>query len=278
MIALSVNVNKVATLRNSRGGDMPNLIKAVDTCIAAGAQGITVHPREDQRHITPADVNDIAAHLQEKNGVIANGDDKSRRGMLHHQPASPNASRKTKSIEYNIEGDPRPALVDMVLRTRPTQCTLVPVVTGEITSHTVWDMRKDGDMLKPIIASLQDAGIRVSLFRGTDCEQIAMTRDIGADRIELYTAPYAMAKTEAAIQDKIVNGRLNKYLREVTLLGQPFVKDPDRSVEKYLDAVSASVRSMVRFEVGEGIETKSEDFAAEVMAQVRARSSSPPEG
>ena len=179
MIALSVNVNKIATLRNSRGGTIPNLIKAVDTCIAAGAQGITVHPREDQRHITPADVNDIAAHL--------------------HQ----NASRKTKNIEYNIEGDPRPDLVDMVLRTRPTQCTLVPVVTGEITSHTVWDIRKDGDMLKPIIASLQDAGIRVSLFSGTDCEQIAMTRDIGADRIELYTAPYAMAKTAADIEREL---------------------------------------------------------------------------
>lgn len=179
MIALSVNVNKIATLRNSRGGAIPNLIKAVDTCIAAGAQGITVHPREDQRHITPADVNDIAAHL--------------------HQ----NTSRKTKNIEYNIEGDPRPDLVDMVLRIQPTQCTLVPVVTGEITSHTVWDIRKDGDMLKPIIASLQDAGIRVSLFSGTDCEQIAMTRDIGADRIELYTAPYAMAKTAADIEREL---------------------------------------------------------------------------
>ena len=185
MTILSVNVNKIATLRNSRGGDIPNLIKAVDTCIAAGAQGITVHPREDQRHITPADVNDIAAHLHQKNGVMAN------------------ASRKTKNIEYNIEGDPRPDLVDMVLRTRPTQCTLVPVVTGEITSHTVWDIRKDGDMLKPIIASLQDAGIRVSLFSGTDCEQIAMTRDIGAARIELYTAPYAMAKTEADIEREL---------------------------------------------------------------------------
>lgn len=203
MIALSVNVNKVATLRNSRGGDIPNLIKAVDTCIAAGAQGITVHPREDQRHITPADVRDIAAHLHQKNGVTANGDDGVRKEMLRTQPASQNASRNTKNIEYNIEGDPRPELVDMVLRTQPTQCTLVPVVKGEITSHTVWDIRKDGDMLKPIIASLKAAGIRVSLFSGTDCEQIAMTHDIGADRIELYTAPYAMAKTEAEIEREL---------------------------------------------------------------------------
>lgn len=176
MIALSVNVNKVATLRNSRGGDIPDMLTAVDTCVAAGAQGITVHPREDERHIRPADVKDIAERLIEIN------------------------TQKSTSIEYNIEGDPRPDLIDMVLRTRPTQCTLVPVVSGEITSHTVWDIRKDGDTLKPIIAALKDAGIRVSLFSGTDVEQIARTRDIGADRIELYTAPYAMAETAAEIQ------------------------------------------------------------------------------
>ena len=176
MIALSVNVNKVATLRNSRGGDIPDLITAVDTCVAAGAQGITVHPREDERHIRPTDVKDIAERLIEIN------------------------TQKSTTIEYNIEGDPRPDLIDMVLRTQPTQCTLVPVVTGEITSHTVWDIRKDGETLKPIIAALKDAGIRVSLFSGTDVEQIARTRDIGADRIELYTAPYAMAETAAEIK------------------------------------------------------------------------------
>ena len=176
MIALSVNVNKIATLRNSRGGDIPDILTAVDTCVAAGAQGITVHPREDQRHIRPADVTDIAERLIEIN------------------------TQKSLSIEYNIEGDPRPDLIDMVLRTKPTQCTLVPVVVGEITSHTVWDICKDGDTLKPIIAALKEADIRVSLFSGTDVEQIARTRDIGADRIELYTAPYAMAQTEAEIE------------------------------------------------------------------------------
>ncbi|MDE0012095.1 MAG: pyridoxine 5'-phosphate synthase [Candidatus Poribacteria bacterium] len=175
MISLSVNVNKIATLRNSRGGDIPDVLTAVDTCVAAGAQGITVHPREDERHITPDDVQDIAERLIEIN------------------------TQKSPIVEYNIEGDPRPDLIDMVLRTKPTQCTLVPVVTGEITSHTVWDIRKDGDMLKPIITSLKGAGIRVSLFSGTNVDQIAMTGDIGADRIELYTAPYAMAQTKAEI-------------------------------------------------------------------------------
>ncbi|MXV74804.1 pyridoxine 5'-phosphate synthase [Candidatus Poribacteria bacterium] len=176
MTALSVNVNKVATLRNSRGGDIPDVLTAVDTCVAAGAQGITVHPREDQRHITPKDVTDIAERLKEIN------------------------TEKRPTIEYNIEGDPRPDLIEMVRHTKPTQCTLVPVVAGEVTSHTVWDIRKDGDMLKPIIAALKDADIRVSLFSGTDIEQIARTSDTGADRIELYTAPYAMAETEAEIE------------------------------------------------------------------------------
>lgn len=191
MTALSVNVNKIATLRNSRGGDIPDVLTAVDTCIAAGAQGITVHPREDERHIRPGDVQDIAERLIEIN------------------------TQKSPAIEYNIEGDPRPDLIDMVLRTKPTQCTLVPVVVGEITSHTVWDIRNDGDTLKPIIAALKNADIRVSLFSGTDVEQITMTRDIGADRIELYTAPYAMAETETEIE------------REFALLEKAAVKAMD---------------------------------------------------
>lgn len=190
MIALSVNVNKVATLRNSRGGDLPKVLTAVDTCIDAGAQGITVHPREDQRHIRPADVYEISDHLKKIN------------------------SEKNTNIEYNIEGDPRPELIDMVLDVKPTQCTLVPVVSGEITSHTVWDIQKDGNMLKPIIESLKDANIRVSLFSGTDLEQIKRTGDIGANRIELYTAPYAMAQTDAEIthQFSLLQGAGEKAL------------------------------------------------------------------
>ena len=178
MIYLSVNVNKVATLRNARGGDIPNVLTAVDTCIDAGCQGITVHPREDQRHIKPADVFNISRHLKKIN------------------------TEKNNRIEYNIEGDPRPELLDMVLEVSPTQCTLVPVVSGEITSHTVWDIRKDGDMLKSVITTLKNEGVRVSLFSGTDLEQIERTFDIGADRIELYTEPYAMAQTETEIENE----------------------------------------------------------------------------
>ncbi len=167
MINLSVNVNKIATLRNSRGGNLPSVTQAAQTCIDAGAQGITAHPRQDQRHIKPRDVYELAEMV---------------------------------TVEYNIEGDPRPDFLDMVTDVCPTQCTLVPVVPGEITSHTVWNLRSDGDKLKPIIGRLKDAGIRVSLFSGTDPQQIEMSREVGADRIEFYTEPYASAKTNEEIE------------------------------------------------------------------------------
>lgn len=171
MVNLSVNVNKIATLRNARGGDIPDVRQAARTCIAAGAQGITVHPREDQRHITPQDVYDLAKLLKIEYGV-----------------------------EYNIEGDPRQDLLELVLEVRPDQCTLVPVTPGEVTSHAGWDLTSEGEGLRPVIKRLKDAGIRVSLFSGTELHQIELARDVGADRIELYTAPYAWAKTEEEIE------------------------------------------------------------------------------
>ena len=167
MINLSVNVNKIATLRNSRGGDLPSVTQAAQTCIDAGAQGITAHPRQDQRHITPRDVYELAEMV---------------------------------TVEYNIEGDPRPDFLDMVTEIRPTQCTLVPVVPGEITSHTVWNLDNDGDNLKPIIQRLKDAGVRVSLFSGTDLRQIELSREVGADRVEFFTEPYASAQTNEEIE------------------------------------------------------------------------------
>ena len=167
MINLSVNVNKIATLRNSRGGDIPSVTQAAQTCIDAGAQGITAHPRQDQRHIKPHDVYELAEMV---------------------------------TVEYNIEGNPRPDLLDMVMEIRPTQCTLVPVVAGETTSHTVWNLDRDGDELKPIIQRLKDAGVRVSLFSGTDLHQIEMSKKIGADRIEFFTEPYASAKTGEEVE------------------------------------------------------------------------------
>ena len=167
MINLSVNINKIATLRNSRGGNLPSVTQAAQTCIDAGAQGITAHPRQDQRHIKPHDVYELAEMV---------------------------------TVEYNIEGDPRPDFLDMVTEICPTQCTLVPVVPGEITSHTVWNLGRDSDKLKPIIQRLKDAGIRVSLFSGTALHQIELSREVGADRIEFYTEPYASAKTNKEIE------------------------------------------------------------------------------
>jgi pyridoxine 5-phosphate synthase len=165
MIRLSVNVNKVATLRNSRGGREPNLIEAVEVCIAAGAPGITVHPRADRRHITPDDVRAIAHAL---------------RG-------------RAPAIEYNIEGDPRPELLDLVEEVRPDQCTLVPVVPGEVTSQAGWQPGGEAGRLPEAIRRLHAAGVRVSLFVEASPEPIRWAAATGADRVELYTEPFARA-------------------------------------------------------------------------------------
>jgi len=165
MVSLSVNVNKVATVRNSRGGSQPSVIEAVRACIDAGAPGITVHPRADARHITTADVHAIAAELAPLGG----------------------------RVEFNIEGDPRPGFLDLVLEARPDQCTLVPVKPGEITSEAGWPASTPRDQLSSIIESLRAAGVRVSLFVDPEAPAIRWARDMGADRVELYTEPFARA-------------------------------------------------------------------------------------
>jgi pyridoxine 5-phosphate synthase len=165
MTRLSVNVNKVATLRNSRGGSEPRVLDAVDVCLEAGAPGITVHPRADQRHITPADVRDIARRLE---------------GLR-------------PGVEYNIEGDPRPDFIDLVHQVCPDQCTIVPVVPGEITSQAGWVRGAATEPLPGVIADMKRRGIRVSLFVDPTAEAIELAKDIGADRVELYTEPFARA-------------------------------------------------------------------------------------
>jgi pyridoxine 5-phosphate synthase len=164
MIRLSVNVNKVATLRNSRGGKEPDVLEAVRICIRAGAPGITVHPRTDQRHITTADVHQIADLLK---------------GFAH--------------VEFNIEGDPRPELLDMVLRVRPTQCTLVPVQAGEITSQAGWPAGTPAERLSSVISGMKKIGVRVSLFVEPAPDAIRWAADMGGERVELYTEPFARA-------------------------------------------------------------------------------------
>jgi pyridoxine 5-phosphate synthase len=165
MAKLSVNVNKIATVRNSRGGAVPSVLQAVRTCIDAGAPGITVHPRADARHVTRADVHDIAAELEPLRG----------------------------RVEFNIEGDPRPDLVELVLDIRPDQCTLVPVMPGEITSQAGWPPSTPRAALSSTIAAMKKAGVRVSLFVDPQPEVMRWAKDLDADRVELYTEPFARA-------------------------------------------------------------------------------------
>jgi pyridoxine 5-phosphate synthase len=165
MARLSVNVNKVATLRNARGGVVPSVLEAVEVCIAAGAPGITVHPRADRRHITPDDVRAIARLL---------------RG-------------KPEKIELNVEGDPRPELLDLVEEVQADQCTLVPVVPGEVTSQAGWQLGPATEALPGIIARLRTRGVRVSLFVDASPDPIRWAAASGADRVELYTEPFARA-------------------------------------------------------------------------------------
>ena len=165
MVKLSVNVNKVATLRNSRGGRVPSVLDAVYVCLRAGVHGITVHPRADARHITAADVHDIASTLQ----------------------------RTKPDVEYNIEGDPRPDLLELVHAVKPHQCTLVPVRPGEITSQAGWDPATPRAALAGVVEELRRAGIRVSIFVDPEEAPIRWAKEVGADRVELYTEPFARA-------------------------------------------------------------------------------------
>ncbi|HWV14405.1 MAG TPA: pyridoxine 5'-phosphate synthase [Cellvibrio sp.] len=167
--ALSVNLNKIALIRNSRPGNYPDLVAHGETCLQAGADGLTVHPRPDQRHIRPRDVYELAELLQDR-----------------------------EAIEFNIEGNPFaekigdfPGFIQLVLDTKPEQCTLVPDSNDQLTSDHGFDLRRSGNMLRPIIDQLKSAGVRVSLFMDPDIEQIELAKSIGADRIELYTGPYA---------------------------------------------------------------------------------------
>jgi pyridoxine 5-phosphate synthase len=165
VIRLSVNLNKVATIRNSRGGTIPSVLDAARVCVEAGAPGVTVHPRADARHITAADARALAVLLRDLGA----------------------------RTEYNIEGDPRPDLLALVHDVRPTQCTLVPVRPGEITSQAGWPADTPRAAIAAVVDDLRKAGIRVSLFVDPDEAPIRWAKEVGADRIELYTEPYARA-------------------------------------------------------------------------------------
>jgi pyridoxine 5-phosphate synthase len=174
MTRLSVNINKIATLRNSRGGDNPNLLDVAKDCERYGADGITVHPRPDERHIRYADVY---------------------------------ALKKIVTTEFNIEGNPLEAsFIDLVLSVKPEQVTLVPDALGQLTSNHGWDTIQHQALLIKIIRPFQEAGIRVSIFVDPVLEMVEAAATAGADRVELYTEPYA-ANFEKNPVDAVANFR-----------------------------------------------------------------------
>ena len=158
MTKLSVNINKIATLRNARGGDFPSVTEAAIKIQEFGAQGITIHPRPDERHITRKDVYDL-------------------KPLVH--------------TEFNIEGNPHRPFIDMVLEVKPEQVTLVPDADDAITSNAGWDCKKHQDFLKEVIAEFKNAGIRTSIFLDPNPEMVQYAASTGTDRIELYTEAYA---------------------------------------------------------------------------------------
>ena len=162
--ALSVNVNKVALLRNSRHLDIPSPVRAAELCLRAGAAGITIHPRPDQRHIRPDDAVQIAALM-----------------------------KRWPDREFNIEGNPFHNLMDLVRQLRPHQCTLVPDSQDQFTSDHGWSFPEDAQRLQPVIEELHALGVRVSLFMDPLPQAMAAARAVGADRVELYTETYARA-------------------------------------------------------------------------------------
>jgi pyridoxine 5-phosphate synthase len=172
--ALSVNVNRVALLRNSRPLDIPNLVHVAALALEAGADGITVHPRPDQRHIRTQDVHDLQALL-----------------------------RRWPQAEYNIEGNPFHNLMPLVRAVRPQQCTLVPDSTEQATSDHGWDLDADAARLLPLIAELRSLGVRVSLFMDPLPDAMPKARELGADRVELYTESYARAHGTARQADRL---------------------------------------------------------------------------
>ena len=171
--ALSVNVNKVALLRNTRHLGIPSVVGAATICLQAGADGITVHPRPDERHIRPHDVHDLAA-------------------LLTQWPQA----------EYNIEGNPFQNLMGFLRAVRPHQCTFVPDAEDQPTSDHGWDLAADGERLRPLIDEAHALGIRVSLFMDAD-PAMAQARALGVDRVELYTEPYAAAFGQAGQQAQL---------------------------------------------------------------------------
>lgn len=229
MAKLSVNINKIATIRNARGGNSPDVVKAALDIEGFGADGITVHPRPDERHIRYADVLNLKPVL---------------------------------TTEFNIEGNPIPKFMDLVLSVRPTQVTLVPDAPDALTSCAGWNTRDNQDFLADIVSRLKDAGIRTSIFVDPDPEMVSYAAKTGTDRVELYTEPYASvyaadpekavapfvaAATEAKKLGLQVNAghdlslvNLDFFLRKI-----PFVKEVSIGHQLICDALYLGLKETV---------------------------------
>jgi len=162
-INLSVNLNKICLLRNSRGATNPSPLRAAEVCIDNGVAGLTLHWRADNRHTRVDDVRLLCAYAKER------------------------------GVEFNLEGDARPELIELALEVQPTQFTLVPVTPGEVTSDHGWDLPRETPTIKPILARVNDAGIRTAIFMDADADAMQLAADTGTQRIEIYTEPYAAA-------------------------------------------------------------------------------------
>lgn len=179
MARLSVNINKIALIRNSRGANFPNLLEIAKDCESFGAEGITVHPRPDERHVRFDDIPQLKALI---------------------------------TTEFNVEGNPTPDFLKLVLENSPHQCTLVPDAVQALTSDNGWDTIRHASFLKEVTAALQEKGIRVSIFVNSDPKMVEGAKAVGAERIEFYTGPFA----------------------------KEFTKDPERAIKEYVEAAQAA--------------------------------------
>lgn len=216
MTQLSVNINKVATLRNARGGDVPNLVQVALDCERFGAQGITVHPRPDERHIRYQDVRDL-------------------RGVL--------------TTEFNIEGNPTEAFMRLVEEVRPAQVTLVPDAPDALTSNAGWEVARHRDFLSEILGQLHSWGIRSSIFVGTDLKNLEAAAALGTKRVELYTEPYAAnypADRSRAVQPFV------EAAQHATALGLELNAGHDLSLEN-LAFFAASIPQLAEVSIGHAL-------------------------
>lgn len=216
MTQLSVNINKVATLRNARGGDVPNLVQVALDCERFGAQGITVHPRPDERHIRYRDVRDL-------------------RGVL--------------TTEFNIEGNPTEAFMRLVEEVRPAQVTLVPDAPDALTSNAGWEVARHRDFLSEILGQLHSWGIRSSIFVGTDLKNLEAAAALGTKRVELYTEPYAAnypADRSRAVQPFV------EAAQHATALGLELNAGHDLSLEN-LAFFAASIPQLAEVSIGHAL-------------------------